>query len=58
MTALTDANGNSTGYRYDLAGKLVNETDPLGNTTGYGYDAKGTLTSKTDGGNSGDSIFN
>jgi RHS repeat-associated protein len=49
ITALTDANGNSTGYRYDLAGKLVNETDPLGNTTGYGYDAKGTLTSKTDG---------
>lgn len=49
LVALSDANGNSTGYQYDSLGKLASETDPLGNITSYSYDAKGNLTGKTDG---------
>lgn len=49
LTALTDANGNTTLFRYDALGRLVAETDPLGNVTQYGYDAKGNRISRTDG---------
>lgn len=49
LTALTDANGNSTSYLYDQLGRLEKETDPKGNETGYAYDARNNLVSKTDG---------
>lgn len=49
MTAVTDANGNATHFRYDTLGRPIEETGPLGNPTRYAYDAKGNLTAKTDG---------
>jgi RHS repeat-associated protein len=49
LTALTDANGNTTRYGYDHLGRLIKEGDPLGNVTAYSYDAKGNLIARTDG---------
>ena len=49
MTSLTDPNGNITSYRYDLAGRLVQETDPLGNATRYDYDQSGNVIARTGG---------
>jgi len=49
LTSITDANGNSTSYRYDSLGRLVREIDPLGNQTSYEYDANGKVLAKTDG---------
>jgi len=54
LTALKDANGNTTEYFYDLLGRLIEEIGPrptgsdYGNTTHYTYDAKGNMTSRTD----------
>lgn len=48
LTAITDANGNSTKYEYDYLGRLTKETSPLGNSISYSYDSKGNLISKTD----------
>lgn len=47
LTALLDANGNTTSYTYDLDGRLITQTDPLGNTIKYSYDPAGNLTSMT-----------
>jgi RHS repeat-associated protein len=48
LTALADANGNSTTFQYDTLGRMISETDTLGNISNYAYDANGNLTSKTD----------
>jgi len=48
LTALTDARGQTTGYQYDVLGRLTQETDPLNKLTAYAYDAAGNLTTKTD----------
>jgi RHS repeat-associated protein len=41
----TDAAGQTTSYRYNTAGQLVQMTDPLGETTTYEYDGLGYLVS-------------
>jgi len=48
LTAVIDANGNRTSYKYDFLGRLIEEKDPLGNLISYAYDSKGNLISKTD----------
>jgi len=54
LSALMDANGNTTMYFYDLLGRLTQETAPLPTgsdertSTNYTYDAKGNLISRTD----------
>lgn len=48
LTTITDANGHTTTFSYDLLDRLVEEINPLGNTWAYGYDAVGNLTTRTD----------
>ncbi len=54
LTALMDANGNTTRYFYDYLGRLTQEVAPAQpgsedfNAINYTYDAKGNLTSRTD----------
>jgi RHS repeat-associated protein len=48
LTALTDANGHTTVFAYDVLGRLSEETDPLGNIISYSYDARENLAAKTD----------
>lgn len=48
LTALTDANGNTTSYLYDQLGRALKENDQLGSTTAYAYDARNNPISKTD----------
>ncbi|MCF6207170.1 MAG: DUF6531 domain-containing protein, partial [Sulfurovum sp.] len=48
LSALKDANGNTTRFKYDPMGQMVQESDPLGHITSYGYNAAGSVTSKTD----------
>lgn len=47
LTALVDAKGQKTSWRYDLLGHLLSETDPLLNVTSYTYDAAGNQISRT-----------
>ena len=44
----TDEAGNTTSYKYDLAGQLVKTIYPDGTFTTQTYDARGRLQSKTD----------
>ena len=39
MTGLTDENGHTTYYTYDVNDNLLTATDPLGHTTLYTYEA-------------------
>lgn len=55
LTALVDANGNTTNFSYDELGRLKRDktprpqgSDSSGNTTWYSYDANGNLVSRTD----------
>ncbi|HZU11738.1 MAG TPA: DNRLRE domain-containing protein [Chloroflexota bacterium] len=54
-SATTDAQGNTTTYQYDSAGRVTSATAPLtastSATTGYTYNADGTMASKTDANN-------
>lgn len=51
LTALMDANGNTTTTEYNLLGHRTRSTDPLGKVTTYSYDASGNLVSRTDANN-------
>ncbi|MGQ5522078.1 FG-GAP-like repeat-containing protein, partial [Chitinimonas sp. PSY-7] len=44
----TDANGNTTRYRYDKLGQVITRTDALDGVTRYSYDAQGRSLSVTD----------
>jgi RHS repeat-associated protein len=46
---ITDANGNTTRYEFDMAGRLVKVIDALGQSTVYEYDALDHLTRITTG---------
>ena len=50
VTGGTPAN-YTTGYDYDAAGNLTQETDPLGNATAYAYDPAGNLLTRRDANN-------
>ncbi|KAA3646532.1 MAG: hypothetical protein DWQ07_10000 [Chloroflexi bacterium] len=45
---ITDGNGNTSGFTYDVLNRLLTEKDPLNHTTTYGYDAIGNRTSLID----------
>ncbi|MBE5872339.1 MAG: hypothetical protein E7294_13970 [Lachnospiraceae bacterium] len=47
MTTVTDANGNSTTYEYDMNGNCSATVDALGNCTEYAYDGMGQILSMT-----------
>jgi|GEM_PF-5478115 len=41
--SITDANGNTTTYRFNMQGQLISVTDPMNNCTSYEYDVMGSL---------------
>jgi len=45
---LTDAEGQTTTFEYDLNNRLVKETRPMGQTLTYSYDSAGQLIEKID----------
>jgi RHS repeat-associated protein len=45
LTAVRDANGNTTTYAYDPVGRLTQTTDPLNGINKYVYDLAGQMTS-------------
>lgn len=47
--ALTDGNGHTKTFGYDLNNRQVRETNALGQSTTYGYDRVGNRTAVTDG---------
>ncbi|GAB2775643.1 DUF6531 domain-containing protein [Amycolatopsis magusensis] len=47
-TRYTDSLGHTTEYRFDEAGRLVEEIDPLGGRRGFTWDQQGRLLSRTD----------
>jgi RHS repeat-associated protein len=47
VTRLTDADGNTTTYDYDIAGNLASVTDPAGQITQFSYDSGGRGTAQT-----------
>jgi RHS repeat-associated protein len=49
LILLTDANGHTTAYSYDVLRRLSMVTDPLGRQKRYNYDAVGDVTSIVDG---------
>jgi RHS repeat-associated protein len=48
LTAITDANNNTTTYEYDDFGRLQRQVSPVSGTTTYAYDPAGNLLSTTD----------
>lgn len=44
LTAVTDANGNTTSYGYDAMDRRASRTDPLSAVEHYAYDGNGNLT--------------
>lgn len=48
LASVTDSNGHTTSYEYDLLGRRTRVVDPLGHATSFTYDAVGNLFSKTD----------
>ncbi|MBI4847936.1 MAG: RHS domain-containing protein [Nitrospirae bacterium] len=48
LISMTDANGNTTNYEYDLRDRLTRETKPDGGVINYEYDAAGNRTAVTD----------
>jgi RHS repeat-associated protein len=48
LNAITDANGEMTGFVYDLLNQLKQETNPLKRLWSYEYDKVGNLTTRTD----------
>ncbi|WP_406445219.1 LamG domain-containing protein [Streptomyces sp. NBC_00631] len=59
LKTATDARHHTTGYQYDAAGDLTQQTEPVSDTasltTEYGYDATGRQTAYTDG--NGDTTY-
>ena len=49
LTSVTDANGETTRYRYDDGGDRVSTTDPDGNVTSVTYDLDARVTATTVG---------
>lgn len=49
LTRVTDALGNATTYRYDLADNPTGRTRPSGGTDSWGYDGAGRIASATNG---------
>jgi YD repeat-containing protein len=47
QTLVTDANGNTTGYEYELGGALKRTTNALGHYVDYAYDKDGNRISVT-----------
>ncbi|MBT8764221.1 hypothetical protein KFV02_09780, partial [Desulfohalobiaceae bacterium Ax17] len=47
-TSITDANEQTTIFKYDALGRLIQESDPLGKWVSYTYDAQGNLISRLD----------
>ena len=45
---MTDQNGHTTTYGYDVQNRLTRVTDPLGYTTSYTYDGVGNRLTETD----------
>jgi YD repeat-containing protein len=48
QTTVTDANGGTTVYQTDSAGRLIQGTDPLGHTTTQAWDTDNNVTSLTE----------
>ena len=48
LIGITDANGETTTFEYDLLDRLTKETNPLGRIWRYEYDPVGNLTTRTD----------
>lgn len=48
VASVTDAQGNTTTYTYDVRNRKISETQPGDIVTQYGYDAVGNLISVTD----------
>jgi RHS repeat-associated protein len=48
LASVTDANGHTTRFGYDVMGRRISRVLPGGQTETYGYDAAGNMTSKTD----------
>lgn len=48
LTAVVDANGNTTTYAFDDLGRLSSQVSPVTGTTSYSYDPAGNLISTTD----------
>jgi RHS repeat-associated protein len=48
LTSVTDANGTTTTYHYDLFNRLEQVIQPGNTTTTYAYDPSGSLTTVTD----------
>ena len=48
MRSVTDPNGLTTSYSYDLMDNLVKEVSPLEAETAYTYDKHDIVTGKTD----------
>jgi RHS repeat-associated protein len=48
LIAVTDANGNTTGFEYDSIGRRTKTTDALGNQTKFIYDNLGRRIQSTD----------
>jgi RHS repeat-associated protein len=46
VTAVTDADGNTTSYAYDANGNLISQTDAAGNVTQFRYDTAGRRTAE------------
>lgn len=48
LTSVTDPNGNTTTFQYDLLGRKIRETLPNAKTTTFAYDKNSNLTKVTD----------
>lgn len=48
VSAVTDADSNTTTYVRDYAGRILEQIDPLGNTNRYAYNDEGFLLTETD----------
>lgn len=48
ITSITDGVGNTTSYRYDSVGRVIEQVDPRGNSVYFSYDMMNRLLSQTD----------